>query len=322
MNNLLAIVGPTAVGKTRLAEEIKRYGQTGRSVPTEKIELISVDSRQVYTGMDIGTGKDAKIFGTDLTKPDKLFNVADYCRVVKPHIEKLWREGKLPILVGGTGLYLKALIDGIETIDIPPNEELRKKYANASVAKLQKILVSMYPYMSKKNERAGMNNSDWNNPRRLIRRIEIQEYLLNVGAYNYKPTALPKAGLGVYNCKPLQINKLLIIGLTAPLTVIKNNIVLRVKDRLDKGLLEEIKGLVKAYGWNEVLKNTIAYKEWEDFFAGKITKDEAIKRWTLNEMQYVKRQLTWFRKDCRVVWFENDYLNGVLKLISSSHLLD
>lgn len=269
---LLAIVGPTGIGKTKLALEIqKRRGNC---------QLISVDSRQVYRGMDIGTGKDAKISGTDLVKPEKIFNVADFCRQVTPIVEKTWRENKLPILVGGTGLYLKALIDGIETLAIPPDETLRQKLEKMTVQELQEKI----------GWRKNMNNSDWQNPRRLIRKIEINEV---------KNREAPTVKL-----VHLQPDSLLILGLKTLFEKIKDQIILRVKDRMKLGLLTEIENLTAVYGWNLVLRSTIAYKEWEDFYLQKITKEEAIRRWIRDETAYAKRQLTWFKKDPRVIWLE------------------
>jgi tRNA dimethylallyltransferase len=170
----------------------------------------------------------------------------------------------------------------------------------------------MYGYvhnsLEKSREVLGMNNSDWNNPRRLIRKIEI---LTNTNKYYPILT----------NTNKLNYLNLAIIGLTAPLSTIKQNIERRVQERLDKGLLGEIKGLVREYGWNEVLRNTIAYKEWEDFFNGKITREQVVTNWTKDEFNYAKRQLTWFRKDRRVVWLNKDYLKGALELINSSYLL-
>ncbi len=312
---VLAIVGPTGVGKTRAAEEIRKsFGlprpQDDRN-QTGNVGLISVDSRQVYCGMDIGTGKDAKIFGTDLTKPDKLFSVADYCFIVKPYIQKLLDAGKLPVLVGGTGLYLKALIDGIDTIDVPQNPELRKELEKLSVGELQKELQKTTKSLDPRSfiikrklvawddkqeseDKCGMNNSDWMNPRRLVRKIEIEKY----------KTIVPLLHCSI--AKELKYDNLLIVGLTSSLSQIQKNIERRVKDRLDKGLLAEIKGLVKIYGWNEVLRSTIAYREWENYFKGKATYEETVAKWTRDEVNYAKRQLTWFKKDKRIKWVKSN----------------
>jgi tRNA dimethylallyltransferase len=314
MNNLLCIVGPTATGKTRLAEEIKLKieHRNNRTIERSgKVELISIDSRQIYIGMNIGTGKDAKIFGTDLTPPDKLFNVSDFVKIIRPKIEKLWQKNILPILIGGSGLYLRAIIDGIETMEIPPDEKLRKKYEKYSVEKLQEQLrITNYELRIKNlDHNFGMNNSDWMNPRRLIRRIEI---LTNTNKYYPILT----------NTNKLKIEKLAMVGLTASLPQITKNIEKRVQERLDRGLFEEIKGLVKEFGWNEVLKNTIAYKEWEDYFSEKITKNQAISNWTHDEIDYAKRQMTWFKKDKRIQWLDithHDLLQKSLDLIQISN---
>jgi tRNA dimethylallyltransferase len=320
MNNLICIVGPTATGKTKLAKEIKYKIEhfNNRTIEQSgKAELISIDSRQVYIGMDIGTGKDAKIFGTDLVQPEKLFNVSDFVKIIRPKIEELWRQDILPILVGGTGLYLRAVIDGIETMEIPPDEELRKKYEKYSVEELQEKLKELDSRFREDDSKVKLiNNSDWNNPRRLIRRIEILNFY-SVG------DDLPVVPMGQTrrSVPTLKIDRLLMIGLPAPLPKITKNIEKRVQERLDQGLLEEIKKLVKRYGWNEVLRNTIAYKEWEEFFSGKITQEDAIKNWTKDEIDYAKRQITWFKKDMRIKWFESTDINLLqksLELINSN----
>jgi tRNA dimethylallyltransferase len=316
MNNLLCIVGPTATGKTRLAEKIKYEIelQNNRTIEQSgKAELISIDSRQVYIGMDIGTGKDAKIFGTDLTSPDKLFNVSDFTKIIRLKIEELWSQNVLPILVGGTGLYLKAVIDGIETMDVPPDAELRKKYEIYKVEELQKELKKLDSRLHGNDSRVKLiNNSDWMNPRRLIRKIELIQF--------YKNSKIQKTKVNKnfqFQNSNFQIDRILIIGLTAPLSEITKNIEKRVEERMDKGLLEEIKTLVGKYGWDEVLRNTIAYHEWEKYFENKITKDEAVKKWTKDEIDYAKRQMTWFKKEKRIVWMEAGDVNLSKKSLNS-----
>ncbi len=317
MNNLLCIVGPTAVGKTKLAKDIQKY--LDQNTRAFKTELISIDSRQVYVGMDIGTNKDAKIFGTDLVKPNQLFNVSDFVKIVMPKIQELWKQNVLPILVGGTGFYLKAVVDGIETIEIPPNKELRKKLEEYSTEELQKELKRIDSRLHESDSAAGIiNNSDWNNPRRLIRKIEIMKFNEKSHvAFLQKANSLQGEN-PQENGKKLQIDKLVSIGLTTPLSKIKTKVEKRAQERLNMGLLNEIKDLVKKYGWNEVLKNTIGYREWEDFFKGKTTKEQAISKWIKDEIDFAKRQVTWFKKDSRIVWLKKNYLEQSLEMINSS----
>src|SRR5579859_7186521 len=119
MKKLLVVCGPTSTGKTKLALSLaKEFNGT----------LISADSRQVYKYMDIGTGKgEEKVLGYDLVNPNEEFSVSQYVNFANKEIQNIYKEGKLPILVGGTGLYIKSITDGIETADVPPNEKLREE---------------------------------------------------------------------------------------------------------------------------------------------------------------------------------------------------
>lgn len=155
MNKLLVICGPTATGKTALAARLaKKFNG----------ELVSADSRQVYRGNDLETNKErpegVRIWLYDVADQGEEFSVSHWVRLAREAIFDIRKRGKLPIVVGGTGLYIKALLDPFETIDIPPNIALREK--NLSVQELQKMTT-----------RGVMNDSDWNNPRRLLRKIEI-----------------------------------------------------------------------------------------------------------------------------------------------------
>lgn len=318
MNNLLCIVGPTAVGKTKLAMDIKQNLEK-KSTNSGRTELISIDSRQVYIGMDIGTNKDEKIFGTDLAKPNRLFNVSDFAKIIRAKIQDLWKQNVLPILVGGTGFYLKAVVDGIETMNIPPNKKLRKKLEKYSLKELQKELKRMdFRLHGANSETRIINNSDWNNPRRLIRKIEIMKFNeKSQAAFLQKANLLQENNLQK-NGRTLQIDKLVFVGLSVPLSKIKIKIEKRAQERLNMGLLNEIEALVKQYGWNEVLKNTIGYREWEDFFKGKTTKEQAISKWIKDEINFAKRQITWFKKDSRIVWLKKNYLEQSLEIVNSS----
>lgn len=248
MYKLLVICGPTATGKTTLAAELaKRFNG----------ELVSADSRQVYRGMDICTGKDrpdVPIWLYDVVNPDEEFSVSQWAKLANAAIIDIVSRGKLPIIVGGTGLYINALIHPFETIDIPPNTSLRKKLSALSVAQLQ----AMIP-------RGEMNASDWNNPRRLIRKIEI--------------ASSPKIDLQGESSKSYDS---LIIGITASWVILDKRIDERLNNRLQQGMEKEIEGLRVAYGRGLPSMSAIG----------------------LNEHAYARRQLTWFKKQGDIHWFD------------------
>ncbi len=277
---LLVICGPTATGKTALGIKLaKKFGR----------ELISADSRQVYRGMDIGTGKDhpqkIRIYLIDVVNPNEPFNVAQYVAMAAKVIKDIWKRGQLPILVGGTGFYIKALVDGIETIGLPPDWALREKLERKTLAQLQQLLQKVDPRRWQR-----MNQSDRNNPRRLIRAIEIASK-----SQRFRST--------------FKMESVLFVGLTAPNKILYQRIDQRVDERVKQGVLEEIKSLlVQGYSWdNSVLGETIGYREFKLFFDGKINLEVAIQRWKFAEHSYARRQLTWFKKALRQaqgVWFD------------------
>src|SRR3990172_2929291 len=194
MKKLLVICGPTATGKTSLALQLANLLASGPKGSGPVGELVSADSRQVYRGMDIGTGKDlpkkarfkitdlrfkdntigyyeiegVRIWGYDLVEPTEEFSVSKYIETAGYVIDDIWRRGKLPILVGGTGLYIKGVVDGISTANIPKSLSLRMQYKEKSVDELGEILGSIDPF-----KLASMNASDRKNPRRLVRAIEV-----------------------------------------------------------------------------------------------------------------------------------------------------
>ena len=289
MKKLLVVCGPTATGKTNLALKL-----------AEKFdgEIISFDSRQVYIGMDIGTGKDVKgaklqngfyladgvkIWLYDLVNPDYKFSVADYLIAAKKVIKITWQGEKLPILVGGTGFYIQALLKGLDSLGVSPDWELRKKLGTLGLPELQKRLGKLD--FQRWQE---MNKSDRQNPRRLIRAIEI--------ALN-KKEGLKQKGLKANVLK---------IGLKTSLSKLYNLVDQRVEQRVKEGVEEEIKALVrKGYHFkNSVLGSTIGYKEWQSFFEGRKSREEVVKDWKNSEHGYVRRQQTWFRKDKQIRWFD------------------
>ncbi|OGG14406.1 tRNA (adenosine(37)-N6)-dimethylallyltransferase MiaA [Candidatus Gottesmanbacteria bacterium RIFCSPHIGHO2_01_FULL_46_14] len=259
MKPILIICGPTGTGKTKLALKLaKKFNG----------ELINADSRQVYRGLDAITGKDRSeeipIWLYDVVDTDQEFSVAQFVRLARSAINDIQKRGKLPIVVGGTGFYLRALTQSIDTISIPPNRILRKQLAVLPIEELQKR-VSIHRLEK-------MNNSDRKNPRRLIRAIEV--------AGTTSPQTVTK-----YDA--------LWIGLTMPLPALKKRITERIESRWNKALGEVGEDLPPILGAGPLL----AFKH------GEISKDEAILKWAVAEYQYAKRQLTWFRKQNGIAWY-------------------
>jgi tRNA dimethylallyltransferase len=281
MNKLLVVCGPTATGKTSLGIRLAKKLNG---------EIISADSRQVYQGMDIGTGKDkpqkVKIHLTDVVAPNQEFSLAHFYRLAWRELKNLWQRGKLPILVGGTGLYLKGVVDGIETTEIPRQPQLRAKLEGWSAEKL-------FDYLAQIDfEKAGLlNQSDRKNPRRLVRAIEI---------------ALYRQENPFWQPSEHQSSDALFVGLTAPMAVLDKKVEARVKARLKQGLEAEIRGLLaKGFTWKKsALGDTLGYQEWQPFFEGQATWKEVINHWLTHESQYARRQMTWFRKNKRIHWFD------------------
>ena len=323
-NKILIVCGPTATGKTKLGLALaKKFAG----------EIVNADSRQVYLGMDIGTGKDIpaisnfqfliskqfsnskfkigyyeidkiKIWLLDIVKPDYQFNVADYKKCADFVIKDILNRGKLPIVVGGTGFYLKALTDEIETLGIEPDWELRKSLQDSKVSELQKKLQTFDLGRAKK-----MNESDWQNPRRLIRAIEIAIKTKNSKLKTQNQIIKSKFDY-------------LIVGLFAASKILYQKIDQRVEERVQAGIENEIKSLlVKGYTWeNSALGTTLAYSEWQDYLIKDKSKEEVIKKWKFDEHDYARRQMTWFKKTPNINWFdifENNWQEKVEKLANS-----
>jgi tRNA dimethylallyltransferase len=305
MKKLLIICGPTATGKTELALYLaKKFNG----------ELISADSRQVYKWMDIGTGKDIpegfefrvssfefedievcyytngniRIWGYDLVKPTEGFSAGRYVKIVKRIIGDIYDRDKLPILVGGTGLYIKGVVDGIKTAEIPKNAKLRKSLEQNSAGKLYNILARVDP-----TKAASLNLSDKNNPRRLIRAIEVADYYQN----NTDKKGIQHIGFDK-----------LFVGLTMPRDLLNKRIKARVHKRMKQDIESEINELfIKGVVWRHQSMDALGYRQWEGYFNGSLTKDEVVIKWINDEVKYAKRQMTWFKKDKRITWFD---ING------------
>lgn len=294
MNKILIISGPTATGKTDLAIKIAK---------TYNGDLISADSRQIYKGLDIGTGKDHpsefKIGLIDIITPDIAFSVAEFQQLALEKIVKAYFLKKLPIIIGGTGLYIDSIVNPDKsTYSIKPNKFLRFFLNKLSTSTIQNIY-------KKLDEDAfnALNNSEQHNPHRLIRKIEIKLSGKN-------PT------------RNVFVNKnnfdILHISLTAPSDFLYKRIDSRVQKRLDLGLLDEIKKLLTKYSWSDPGLNTLAYKEFKNYFTKNSSLDEAIIDWQFDEHAYARRQKTWFRKQNNIHFIDitvPNYLNQILELV-------
>lgn len=280
MNRLLIICGPTATGKTAVAVSLaKKFNG----------ELISADSRQIYRGMDIGTGKDKEslqgipICMYDIVDPDEAFSVSQYQKQARAHIGDIQKQNKLPIIVGGTGLYIKSLIETIPTSEIKPNEELRKKLEKLDINELQVIVKQEYPCVWGK-----LNASDRQNPRRLVRRIE-----------------LAKAGVTILTKPSSHPNDVLWIGLTAPFPHLYERIDRRVDERVGQGITHEVRTLLqKGYSWNLPSMSGLGYRQWKKYIEGSETMEEAVQKWKFEEHGYARRQMTWFKRNKNIRWVD------------------
>jgi len=289
MNKVLIICGPTATGKTDFGIYFaKKFGG----------EIISADSRQVYRGMNIGTGKFSlndkveklekglKINGVfvhlvDVCDPKEQFSVFDFVELAGEKINELWQEEKLPVIVGGTGFYIDALISGIDTLNVPADEKLRRELEKKSVLNLYDLLLKNDSQRAK-----SLNESDRKNPRRLIRAIEIAAS---------KRLSLESEGLRA---------DYLMIGLAAPKKRFFELIDRRVDERLRNGMIEEVEGLVKNKVSHKRLDQFgLEYRWIGRFLEGKISKEEMVKNLKTDIHNYAKRQIVWFKRDSEIKWF-------------------
>ena len=280
MKKVLIISGPTATGKTSLAVKI---------ASRLKGELISADSRQIYQGLNIGTGKDhpsnTLVHLIDIITPDKTFSSAQFRRLATAKIKRIHRQAKLPIIVGGSGYYINTLVSPPLINRSPPHSLFRKAFDLLPLPFLQAI-----HQVFNRRQFAQLNNSEKHNPHRLIRKLEIKLFSKSNKSFPPAPS----------NYDYLHIS------LTAPVKVIDKNINRRIDSRLNQGLLLEIRRLLKKYRWSHPGLNTLAYKQFQPYFKHKTSSNLrlAIHQWRHDERAYARRQLTWFRKRDQLHFFD------------------
>ncbi len=303
-DNLFILIGPTAIGKTSLSIELAKR-MNG--------EIISADSMQIYKYMNIGSAKVTKEemeniphHLIDIVLPNEDFTVANFKDNATNLIKDINDRGKLPIVAGGTGLYINSLVYNLNFTQVPPNYEIRNKleslgdkYGNEYLhQELQKIDIE------------SANKVSVNDRKRIIRAIEIFEL-----------TGKP---MSVYNKnfrKPMEDYNLVMIGLNMDRKELYNRINLRVDLMIEEGLIEEVQTLL-SMGYNKDLVSMqgIGYKEIIMYLEGTIALDESIELIKQGTRNYAKRQLTWFRRDNRIKWVNVDEISNLDDL--SQYIID
>jgi tRNA dimethylallyltransferase len=287
---LVAVVGPTATGKSDLAVELAlKFGG----------EVISADSRQVYRGLDIGTGKitpaemkEVPHWLLDVVNPDQQFTVIDYKDRAERVINQILDRERLPILVGGTGLYIQAVVDDLALPNVPPNKKLRSELEGRPMAELYELLKRVDPERAK--------NIDQYNPRRLIRALEIFAEL----GYIPKPP------------KPNQKYDVLFIGLDLPDDRLRQRINERLASRLENGMIEEVKELHRrGLSYDRLESLGLEYRYLALFLQNNLNRQE-LKETLQNKIwQYARRQRTWFKHNEKIHWFNPTDQTAITELV-------
>lgn len=269
--SLLVITGPTASGKTsRAADCAMAFGG----------EIISADSRQLYTGMDIGTGKDIDDYGTvpyhmiDIVPAGYKYNLFEYLRDAQAAIADVESRGKLPILCGGTGLYVESILKGLRLPEVPENKELRASLKGKSLSELTEILSGL---------KTLHNDTDVDTAQRAIRAIEIATY------YREHPEE-------AINTTPHPIADATVIGVEIDRENRRRRITNRLHARIKEGMIEEVDALLKSgIAAEDLIYYGLEYKYLTLYLTGEMSRDQMISELEIAIHQFAKRQMTWFR---------------------------
>ena len=296
---VIVICGPTASGKTKLSVELAK-----------KIdgEIICCDSMQIYKDMNIGTAKvtkeemqGIKHYLVDFVLPDQRYSVADYKKDATKAIQEVLSKEKVPIIVGGTGLYVDSLIYNIDYPEIKTDLEYRKKLEKVAD---EEGLEKLYEMAKKIDERATLAISS-NDRKRIIRILEI-----------YHSTGKTKTEQEIESRKNEVPYNYLVFAINMDKEKVHERINKRVDIMIKDGLIEEVKGLLEKYKQFPTAMQGLGYKEVVEYINGSISKQEMIDKIKNDTRKYAKRQLTWFRKNKQTIWLNGlDELQNNLKII-------
>ena len=301
MKKMITILGPTASGKTPLAASLAaRIGG----------EIISADSRQVYRRMDIGTGKDLADYGDvpyhliDICEPGTKYNLFQYQQDFFDAYNNIIGRGKIPVLCGGTGLYIEAVLKGYKLSPVPQNPELRSRLEGRSLEELTQMLTEL-----KAKTGSNMHNkTDVDSCQRAIRAIEIETYNLQ--------NPMPRRELPPVDS--------LIIGVNIDRELRREKITRRLKARMEEGMVDEVKGLLaEGIPPEDLIYYGLEYKYLTEYITGVSTYDEMFQHLEIAIHQFAKRQMTWFRgmerRGFKIHWIEatlpmEEKVNKILEL--------
>ena len=291
---VIVIVGPTASGKTGASIELAKRVNG---------EIVSADSMQIYKHMDIGTAKvtleeadGIKHYMIDVVNPDENFNVAIYKKMAEESIREIIEKGKTPIIVGGTGLYVNTLVNGIELNEVEDDGQVRilleKRLEDEGIDALFEELEKIDP------EAASV--IDKNNVRRVIRALEV-----------YKITGKTKTELDKESIKEPPFDYA-IYGILTEREKLYERINYRVALMIEQGLVNEVKTLREKYQFSKTALQGLGYKEVIDYLDGNCTHAEMVEKLKMETRRYAKRQITWFKRDERIKWIERDKIVDVI----------
>lgn len=300
MHDLITILGPTACGKTAIATQLAK--QLGNA------EIISADSRQVFRGMDIGTGKDLNEYGDipyhliDICEAGTKYSVFEFQRDFLRAYNKICTRGHVPILCGGTGLYIESVLRAYKLVEVPVNHELRKRLENKSLKELATLLAS-YKRLH--------NTTDVDTARRAIRAIEIEEFYRE--HHVDETTSFPSID---------SIN----IGLSVPRELRRERITQRLHRRIEEGMLDEVQHLLdRGVDAESLISYGLEYKYLTLHLTGQITYDEMLCQLEIAIHQFAKRQMTYFRgmerRGISINWIDtvqpiDNILKEIIRLIT------